>query len=167
MGCATIRLQGGDPEVREGLKIAAKNWWPLLRWALIGIIIGIILGFIRGMSRRPAVTRGAPLGIPGFPPIGSLLLSGGNPCSRPYRSYEPTGFSGPGLGIPGQDWGIGDILAGALGMAWSVATFLVIPLIIYEKLSPFKAIKRSVEIIRKFGKRRSYLSLALKQSSPF
>lgn len=147
VGCATIRLQGGDPKVGDGLKIAAKNWWPLLQWAFIGIIIGVILGFIRGIFHRPTTTRGGRFRPPGFPPIRLSPLSG-NSDPRPYQSYESMGFSGSGLGIPGPSWGIGDILAGALGMAWAVATFFVIPIMIYEKLSPFKGIKRSVEIIK-------------------
>lgn len=165
VGCATIRLQGGDPKVRDGLKIAAKNWWPLLQWAFIGIIIGIILGIIRGMFKRPT-----PETVPfGRPPITFPLPNGhhyeGNPSSRISSSYQPGGIAGPGLGIPRPDWGIGDILAGVLGMAWAVATFFVIPIVIYEKLSPFKAIKRSVEIIRNVWKKLSYLSLALRRSS--
>lgn len=162
VGCATIRLQGGDPKIRDGLKIAAKNWWPLLQWAFIGIIIGIILSFIRGLFRRPAVTRGGLPGAPRFPLIRSSPLLGGNLGSHLCRSYKSTGFTGPELGIPGPDWGIGDILAGVLGMAWAVATFFVIPVMIYEKLSPFKAIKRSVEIIRNVWKETLILKFGFK-----
>lgn len=160
IGCATIRLEGGDPKIRDGLKIAAKNWWPLLQWALIGIIVGIILGAIRGMfRRRPTVTGGSPFRPPGFPPIRSSSLSGGNLGSRPYRSNETRGFAGPGLGIPGPEWGLGDILAGVLGMAWAVATFFVIPIMIYEKLSPLKAVRRSWEIVKNVWKETLILKL--------
>ncbi len=146
IGCATIRLQGGDPKVKDGLKIAAKNWWPLLQWAFIGIIIGIILGFIRGLFRRPNRTRPGPPSPLRFPPIRSTLLSGGLAVS----------------GSPSAAWGIGDILAGVLGMAWAVATFFVLPAMIYEKLSPFKAIKRSVGIIKNVWKETLILKFGFK-----
>lgn len=163
VGCATIRLQGGDPKVRDGLKIAAKNWWPLLQWAFVGILVGIILGFIRGMFQgRPRATRSGPF-TPQFPsPIQSSLLSGGDPSSRLHRSYGAESFTGATVGISGPDWGFGDILAGVLGMAWAVATFFVIPVIVYEKLSPFKAIKRSVEIIRGMWKETLILKFGFK-----
>jgi len=45
--------------------------------------------------------------------------------------------------IVGSEWGLGDIIAGVLGMAWSVATFFVIPVIIFEGLPPLKAVRRS------------------------
>ncbi|MEM2273293.1 MAG: hypothetical protein QXX56_03640 [Candidatus Bathyarchaeia archaeon] len=53
-------------------------------------------------------------------------------------------FGGPGLDASkfhssefstGSEWGLGDIIAGVLGIAWSVATFFVIPVIIYEETS--------------------------------
>ena len=56
-------------------------------------------------------------------------------------------------------WGWGDILAGVLGMAWAVATFFAIPIVIYEKLSPLKAIKRSVEIVKNLWKETLILKL--------
>lgn len=151
IGCASIRLQGGDPTVKDGLKIAAKNWWPLLQWAIIGIIVGIILGFIRGMFQRPTARRG---------PTPPSTIRVRWPSARFLQTTAPSLYqlnpkvsAVPGrIGIPGPDWGLGDIIAGAMGMAWAVATFFVIPVIIHEKLSPLKAIKRSVEIIRKaFG----------------
>lgn len=150
IGCATIRLEGGDPKIRDGLKIAAKNWWPLLQWAFIGIIVGIILGSIRGMFQRRGDRRG-PFSVE-FPSGRLSSPSVGNLDSRPYRLYEPGGVAGPG-------WGLGDILAGVLGMAWAVATFFVIPIMIYEKLSPFKAVRRSWEIVKNVWKETLVLKL--------
>lgn len=150
IGCATIRLEGGDPKIRDGLKIAAKNWWPLLQWALIGIGVGLILGSIRGMFQRNGHTFGS--SSVEFPSGRLSLFSGGNPDSRPYRLYETGSFAGPG-------WGLGDILAGVLGMAWAVATFFVIPVMIYEKLSPLKAVRRSWEIVKNVWKETLVLKL--------
>ncbi len=151
IGCASIRLQGGDPTVKDGLKIAAKNWWPLLQWAIIGIIVGIILWFIRGIFKRPTVRGGptTPSTIRVRWPSTRFLQT---TAPSLYQLNQKVSTVPSGVGVPGPGWGLGDIIAGAIGMAWAVATFFVIPVIIHEKLSPLKAIKRSVEIIRKaFG----------------
>jgi hypothetical protein len=44
---------------------------------------------------------------------------------------------------------IGKIVGWVAGVAWSIAIFFAVPVILYEKLTPFKAVKRSVEIMRK------------------
>ena len=44
---------------------------------------------------------------------------------------------------------IGQIVAGLLGMAWSITTYFVIPVLVVEQKSPFDAMKRSVGILRK------------------
>ncbi len=43
----------------------------------------------------------------------------------------------------------GKIVAGALGIAWNVATFLVIPVLILEDVSAIDAIRRSGQLLRK------------------
>jgi hypothetical protein len=164
IGCATIRLQGGNPTVRDGLKIAARNWWPLLQWAFIGMIVGIILGFIRGMfrGRTPGPRAGPFKRLPaGFPSSTHIAQFGGNPSSG-LSTNQTRVVAESELGIPGPGWGIGDILAGVLGMAWAVATFFVIPVMIYEKLSPLRAVKRSVEIIRDIWKETLILKFGFK-----
>tara|TARA_R110002111_G_scaffold234274_3_gene295301 strand:+ start:20142 stop:20990 length:849 start_codon:yes stop_codon:yes gene_type:complete len=44
---------------------------------------------------------------------------------------------------------IGQIVAGLLGMAWSITTYFVIPVLVVEQKNPFEAMKRSVGILRK------------------
>ncbi|MCH9656908.1 MAG: hypothetical protein K0U86_01345 [Planctomycetes bacterium] len=44
---------------------------------------------------------------------------------------------------------IGQLVAGLLGMAWSITTYFVIPVLVVEQKSPFEAMKRSVGILRK------------------
>src|SRR3989344_1610130 len=41
------------------------------------------------------------------------------------------------------------ILEGALGMAWAIATIFVVPSMVYHNLSPFDAIKKSADTVRK------------------
>lgn len=44
---------------------------------------------------------------------------------------------------------VGEIVAGLLGMAWSITTFFVIPVLVVEKAGPVDAFKRSVGIMKK------------------
>ncbi len=47
IGCANIRLNGGDPTVRDGLRIAKENIGRIFLWAVISATIGMILQAIR------------------------------------------------------------------------------------------------------------------------
>jgi hypothetical protein len=47
IACANIRLNGGDPTVPDGLRIASENIGRILIWALISATIGMILQAIR------------------------------------------------------------------------------------------------------------------------
>ena len=38
---------------------------------------------------------------------------------------------------------------GAVGVAWTIVTYFVVPVLIYEKVGPWKAVKRSASILRK------------------
>lgn len=44
---------------------------------------------------------------------------------------------------------IGNILISLLGMAWSIITIFVVPVLVYEGLGPIDAIKKSVAVIKK------------------
>jgi hypothetical protein len=44
---------------------------------------------------------------------------------------------------------IGRLVVGFLGLAWTVATFLVVPLIANEDVGPIDAVKRSVELLKR------------------
>ena len=43
----------------------------------------------------------------------------------------------------------GRFVAGLLGMAWSVMTFFVVPILVVEKKGPFEAVKESAALFRK------------------
>ena len=43
----------------------------------------------------------------------------------------------------------GRIISGLFGMAWTLATFLVVPVLVNENLGPFEAVKRSTELLKK------------------
>jgi hypothetical protein len=96
VGAATIRLQGGDPTLRDGLKLAWDRKWVIFQWALLASTVGMILKMIEGRS--------------------SL---------------------------------VGKLVAGLIGLAWTLASFLVVPILAYEELGPFEALSRSGELFRK------------------
>lgn len=44
---------------------------------------------------------------------------------------------------------IGKIIIGLIGMAWNLATFLVVPVLVTEDVSPVDAVKRSMTLLKK------------------
>ena len=95
IGCATIRLEGGDPTLKDGFRIANEHLRAIAGWALIAAIVGIIL---RVLEERAEI-------------IGKIVIS-------------------------------------LIGFAWTMATFFIVPVLIYEKISVFKAIKRSALVFK-------------------
>lgn len=95
IGAALIRLDGGDPTVADGIRIAWSHLPSILGYALIAATVGIIL---RALSR-----------------------------SRK---------------------GLGRIVGSILGVAWNLATFLVLPVLIVEDLGPVQGLKRSAQLLR-------------------
>jgi len=49
IGCATIRLNGGDPTIRDGFHIASKRIGKIFQWAVISAIVGVIL---KGLQQK-------------------------------------------------------------------------------------------------------------------
>ena len=96
VGAAMIRLDGGDPTVRDGFRIATSRLPAIIGYAVIAATVGMILRFIS----------------------------------------ERVGF-------------IGQIIIGVLGFAWSILTFLVVPVLVVEQIGPIAAVKRSGELLRK------------------
>ncbi len=96
VGCAIIRLKGGDPTVSDGFGAAMARLPQIAGWALVAATVGLILRAIESRSER-----------------------------------------------------VGQIVSGLLGMAWSITTFFVVPVIVIEKTGPIEAVKRSVTIMKK------------------
>ncbi len=95
IGCALIRLNGGDPTVNDGFRIANNNFASIIEYAVIAATVGI---FLQWLSERGA---------------------------------------------------IGKWVASILGMGWSIATFLVVPVLVTENMGPIKALKRSTTLMKK------------------
>ena len=96
VGAAMIRLDGGDPTVGDGLRIAFKHLGSILGYAAIAATVGVILKTARERSG-----------------------------------------------------GLGKFIVGLVGMAWNLATFLVVPVLVTQNVGPIEAIKRSASILKK------------------
>jgi hypothetical protein len=96
VGCANIRLSGGDPKVRDGFRIATGHVGRIASWALVAATVGVILSTLR--NRRNLLIR---------------------------------------------------LLAPGLGLAWTLITYLIIPVIILEERTTFESIRRSAELFKK------------------
>ncbi len=95
VGAATIRLNGGNPTLGDGLRIASANVGRLFLWAVFAATVALVLRAIQ----------------------------------------ERLGF-------------VGKILIGLVGVAWSLATYFVVPVLVYEKLGPWAAVKRSAHLFK-------------------
>jgi hypothetical protein len=92
---AMIRLDGGNPTVRDGIRLAMGKLPNIIGYALISATVGMIL---RALQER-------------------------------------FGF-------------IGRIVVGMLGFGWTVATFLVVPVLAAQDVGPIEAVKRSTSLLR-------------------
>jgi hypothetical protein len=95
VGAAMIRLQGGNPTLNDGFRIAFERFGAIVGYALIAATVGVIL---QALSRRGALA---------------------------------------------------DIVRSLVGLAWNLATYLVVPVLVVEKVGPIEAVKRSASLLRK------------------
>jgi hypothetical protein len=51
--------------------------------------------------------------------------------------------------IESQSEKVGEFVAGLLGAAWSVLTYLVVPVLVMERANPIEAVKRSTSLVKK------------------
>ncbi|MBA2275386.1 MAG: hypothetical protein H0W00_01640 [Chloroflexi bacterium] len=96
VGAALIRLEGGDPTVRDGFRIAFSRLPAILGYAAISATVGMIL---RAIAERGGI--------------------------------------------------VGAIGAAIVGVAWNVATFLAIPVLVMEGVGPIEAVKRSGGLLKR------------------
>jgi hypothetical protein len=96
VGAAMIRLEGGDPTVADGFRIARSKVVPILGYAAIAATVGLILRLIE----------------------------------------ERAGF-------------IGRWIAGLLGVAFTVATFMTVPILVARNIGPVDAVKESAALLKK------------------
>ena len=93
---APYRLDGGDPSVADGLRIARGKWLPILGYAAIAATVGMLL---RALEQR-------------------------------------AGF-------------IGRVVVGLTGVAWTLATFLTVPVLVARDVGPLEAVKQSAALLQR------------------
>ena len=96
VGAAMIRLQGGDPTVGDGLRIARSKIGAILGYAALAATVGLVL---KSLGRRAG--------------------------------------------------GLGRIIINLVGMAWTFATFLVVPVLVSRDVGPIDALKESVDLLKR------------------
>lgn len=96
VGAAMIRLDGGNPTVSDGLRIARQRLPSILGYALIAATVGMVLQALK----------------------------------------ERAGF-------------LSKIVISLVGMAWNLATFLVVPVLVTQDVSPIDAIRESARVLKR------------------
>lgn len=96
VGAALIRLDGGNPSLVDGLRIASGKIVPILGYAAISATVGVLL---RSVQERAG-------------------------------------------------W-LGRMVVGFLGVAWTVASFLVVPVLVSRDVGPIDAVKQSALLLKK------------------
>lgn len=94
--CAAIRMGGGDPTIKDGMRAAFSRIHLIAGWALVSATVGLILRMIEGRSR-----------------------------------------------------GVGRFVAGLLGMAWTIVSFLVVPAMVIDNKGPIDAFKESTRLLKR------------------
>jgi hypothetical protein len=96
VGATMIRLDGGDPTLRDGLNIAFGKIGAILEYAAIAATVGMIL---RALEER-------------------------------------AGF-------------LGRIVIGLIGLSWTLATYLTVPVLVTKDVSAFDAVKESANVFKR------------------
>jgi hypothetical protein len=96
IGAAMIRMDGGNPGVMDGLRIAGSKVGSIFGYALISATVGMILRII---GRR-------------------------------------FGF-------------VGRFIAGLSGIAWTIASYLAVPMLVSRDIGPLEAIRESTSLLKK------------------
>ena len=96
VGAAMIRMDGGNPGIGDGLRIAWSKVGQIFGYALVAATVGMLLRFV---GRR-------------------------------------FGF-------------VGRLIAGLSGVAWTVASYLAVPILVSRDVGPLDAIKESVSLLKK------------------
>lgn len=89
VGATMIRLKGGDPTVRDGLRIASQHFGAILGYALISATVGMILRAIAGrgiLGRIASSLFGMAWNIITYLAVPVLVIEGVGPIDAVKRS---------------------------------------------------------------------------------
>ncbi|RNF82890.1 DUF6159 family protein [Montanilutibacter psychrotolerans] len=96
VGAAMIRLDGGDPSLRDGFNIAKDRIVPILGYAAIAATVGIALKWLKD-----------------------------------------------------QDNVLVRLIGSGAGVAWTLATFMVVPVLVSHDVGPVVALKKSASLLKR------------------
>lgn len=96
VGAAMIRLNGGDPNLKDGFRIAFSRILPILGWALVSATVGLVLKMLsnqsqkkgRGISKLVASLLGAAWNVLTFLVVPVVAVEGLGPIKAIQRSWE-------------------------------------------------------------------------------
>lgn len=63
VGMANTRLEGGDPTLRDGLRLAAAKFPKLLRWWFVSLVVGFVLHAVLARLRLAGRIASLTLGL--------------------------------------------------------------------------------------------------------
>jgi hypothetical protein len=96
VGCAAMRMNGQDPTVGDGFRMAFSRIHAILGWALVSATVGLLLRIIEDKNEK-----------------------------------------------------IGAFISAILGTAWTLISFLVLPILVIENTGPFTALKKSTGLLKR------------------
>ena len=97
VGAAMIRLEGGDPTLRDGFNVAWSRLVPILGYAAIAATVGVLLQSLKNRDNNFLVR----------------------------------------------------LVGGGLGAIWTLATFMVVPVLVSQDIGPVDALKQSVTLLKR------------------
>lgn len=124
---ATIRFDGGDPVVKDGLRTAAENWKLILQWALVAATVGLLLRLFRQTLQEKLGFLGGILGSMLEVAWGAVIY-----FVIPllvYRKMGPVQAMRESWGMIKRTWGetvAGEVSMGLVFFALAAAGFLVL-----------------------------------------
>ncbi len=95
IACAMIRMDGGDPTVKDGLDAATERLAQIFAWAVFAGTIGFVL---RAIEERSALA--------------------------------------------------GRIIVAIFGIAWTVTSYLAVPVLVHKRLGPIDAFRESARLLK-------------------
>jgi hypothetical protein len=121
VGCAKMRLDGGDPTFADGFKIAFSRLPMIFGWALLAATVGLILSMIRGQGKIGEILASLlnfAWNVITYFVVPVMVVENVGPVTAIKRSIQ----------IMKKSWGEALILNFGLGMVYGIVVFIFIVL---------------------------------------
>jgi hypothetical protein len=138
-----------DAEAQAQLAGGAQDWTREVQWFLVGFAFYFVNYFVIVFFNTALAACAIIRFNGGDPTLGDGLRAAGS--RLPYILGWTLLASTVGMILNAiesrSDW-VGKIVVGLLGLVWTAATFLVVPVLAVERLGPLAALRRSVALLR-------------------